>query len=465
MEPRLGIYIHIPFCASKCGYCDFYSCAGAADRMADYQHALLEHIEESAGRIAPAYIDTVYFGGGTPSFYGAARLIELLDAVKATGRLLKRAEVTVEVNPDSVRLHDLRALHKAGFNRLSIGMQSANNDILKMIGRRHSFHQVEMTVKNARTAGFDNVSLDLIYGLPSQTRSDWADTLAKAIALRPEHISGYGLKLEEGTPMYELKDSPLIPSDDEQADMYLCMVDELRRYGYEQYEISNFSIPGYESRHNLKYWQLDDYMGFGPGAHSCIGRTRYSYVRDLDRYIAGVLHGEDMIDEYETIGDFERISDHAVNVLESAEELQSKKLSFSPAAMAEYQTLARATRRILHLSLDSFRQDDPVQAAQVEPLEQVIDTLKEQMRTRHILRMQQGTCSIEAGFVLSDLLTDLERTSDHCSNIAGCVIDARAHNLNLHETLRQAKTADGSFQQTYESYVEKYQLPVPSSNV
>ena len=152
MEPRLGIYIHIPFCASKCGYCDFYSCAGAADRMADYQHALLEHIEESAGRIAPAYIDTVYFGGGTPSFYGAARLIELLDAVKATGRLLKRAEVTVEVNPDSVRLHDLRALHKAGFNRLSIGMQSANNDILKMIGRRHSFRQVEMAVQNARTA-------------------------------------------------------------------------------------------------------------------------------------------------------------------------------------------------------------------------------------------------------------------------------------------------------------------------
>ena len=287
MEPRLGIYIHIPFCASKCGYCDFYSCAGAADRMADYQHALLEHIEESAGRIAPAYIDTVYFGGGTPSFYGAARLIELLDAVKATGRLLKRAEVTVEVNPDSVRLHDLRALHKAGFNRLSIGMQSANNDILKMIGRRHSFHQVEMAVKNARIAGFDNVSLDLIYGLPSQTRSDWADTLAKAIALRPEHISGYGLKLEEGTPMYALKDSPLIPSDDEQADMYLCMVDELRRYGYEQYEISNFSIPGYESRHNLKYWQLDDYMGFGPGAHSCIGRTRYSYVRDLDRLHRG----------------------------------------------------------------------------------------------------------------------------------------------------------------------------------
>ncbi len=153
MQPRLGIYIHIPFCASKCGYCDFYSCAGAAERMAEYQQALLEHIEESAGRIAPAYIDTVYFGGGTPSFYGAARLIELLDAVKATGRLLKRAEVTVEVNPDSVRLHDLRALRKAGFNRLSIGMQSANNDILKMIGRRHSYRQVEMAVETPAPPG------------------------------------------------------------------------------------------------------------------------------------------------------------------------------------------------------------------------------------------------------------------------------------------------------------------------
>ena len=167
--------------------------------------------------------------------------------------------------------------------------RQANNDILKMIGRRHSYRQVEMAVENARTAGFDNISLDLIYGLPSQTRSDWADTLAKALALRPEHISGYGLKLEEGTPMYALKDSPLIPSDDEQADMYLCMVEELRHYGYEQYEISNFSIPGYESRHNLKYWTLGEYAGFGPGAHSDFGGVRYAYVRDLDSYISGRL--------------------------------------------------------------------------------------------------------------------------------------------------------------------------------
>ena len=166
-----------------------------------------------------------------------------------------------------------------------------------------------------------------------------------------------------------------------------------------------------------------------------------------------------------TIGDFERISDHAVNILSSAEEMEQKGLTFSGSALNELAILTSAIREILSLSLKSFSSQDVALAQQVEPLEQVIDTLKEQMRTRHILRMQQGHCSIEAGFVLSDLLTDLERTSDHCSNIAGCVIDARAHNLNLHETLRQVKTADGSFQQTYESYVEKYQLPVPSSNV
>ena len=174
---------------------------------------------------------------------------------------------------------------------------------------------------------------------------------------------------------------------------------------------------------------------------------------------------EEATELLKTIGDFERISDHAVNILSSAEEMEQKGLTFSGSALNELAILTSAIREILSLSLKSFSSQDVALAQQVEPLEQVIDTLKEQMRTRHILRMQQGHCSIEAGFILSDLLTDLERTSDHCSNIAGCVIDARAHNLNLHETLRQAKTADGSFQQTYESYVEKYQLPVPSSNV
>ena len=184
-----------------------------------------------------------------------------------------------------------------------------------------------------------------------------------------------------------------------------------------------------------------------------------TYLVQLSSHSLSDGESQESTELLKTIGDFERISDHAVNVLESAEELQSKKLSFSPAAMAEYQTLARATRRILHLSLDSFRQDDPVQAAQVEPLEQVIDTLKEELRTRHILRMRRGQCSIEAGFVWVDLLTDLERTSDHCSNIAGCVIDAARHNLNLHETLRAAQTQDPDYAGRFRAYAQEYCLP------
>lgn len=314
MTETVGIYIHIPFCASKCGYCDFYSSAACEKEMPRYQRALLAHIEETMEQLPPAMIDTVYFGGGTPSYYGARRIIELLDALKSTGHLLRDAEITMEANPDSMRPKDLRALRRAGVNRLSIGMQSANNDILKLIGRRHNFKQVQMAVRAARAAGFDNISLDLIYGLPSQTRSDWEETVMRALQLHPEHISGYGLKLEPGTPMAEeYASSPLIPDDDTQADMYLSMVETLRQYGYQHYEISNFCIPGYHSRHNMKYWRLDDYIGFGPSAHSCVGHLRYSYVRDRERYVRCVLGGQTdggMLDEYEKIGDFERASEY-----------------------------------------------------------------------------------------------------------------------------------------------------------
>ena len=184
-----------------------------------------------------------------------------------------------------------------------------------------------------------------------------------------------------------------------------------------------------------------------------------TYLVQLSSHSLSDSESQESTELLKTIGDFERISDHAVNVLESAEELQSKGLSFSPAAMAEYETLARAIREILHLSLDGFRQNDAARAARVEPLEQVIDTLKEEMRTRHILRMRQGQCSIEAGFVWADLLTDLERTSDHCSNIAGCVIDAARHNLNLHETLRAAQTQDPDFAGRFRDYAQTYRLP------
>lgn len=299
MGKRLGVYIHIPFCASKCAYCDFYSLAGCDHRMVDYQSALLSHISESAEAMKSFEIDTIYFGGGTPSYYGAKYIVDVLDELKRSGRVRLDAEITVEANPDSIWLKDLQLLRREGVNRLSIGVQSANPDLLKIMGRRHSFAQAQLAVENARKAGFANVSIDLIYGLPSQTKGDWADTLSRALEMHPEHLSCYALKLEEDTPMYRYMGSPLIPDDDEQADMYLYTCETLAHYGCPQYEISNFAVPGYESRHNMKYWRLGDYMGFGPGAHSCVNGVRYSYVKDLEKYISAVNGDKQIIDEYE----------------------------------------------------------------------------------------------------------------------------------------------------------------------
>ena len=302
MDKTLGIYIHIPFCASKCAYCDFYSLAGCDKLMPRYHNALLQHLREAGPQLREYYTDTVYFGGGTPSYYGARRICDIFNALKRDALVYKTAEVTVEVNPDSVTRHDLLLMRSEGINRLSIGAQSANDAILKLIGRRHNWKQVAAAVKNARAAGFENVSLDLIYGLPSQTRTDWTDTLDRALALQPDHLSCYGLKLEEGTPMArDYAGSPILPDDDEQADMYLYTVETLARFGYRQYEISNFAKPGFESKHNLKYWLLQDYMGFGPGAASCAGGLRYSYEKDLQKYISGVQSGESILAECEKI--------------------------------------------------------------------------------------------------------------------------------------------------------------------
>ncbi|MBQ6539972.1 MAG: radical SAM family heme chaperone HemW [Oscillospiraceae bacterium] len=310
MDKNIGIYIHIPFCKGKCAYCNFYSLPGRDKQMPDYLEALVTHIKESESQLAEYYADTVYFGGGTPLCFGADRLVKVFDALKKYGRVLMNGEVTVEVNPESTTYEDLVKLRRAGFNRLSIGAQSANDDILKTIGRRHNFSQVTRTVKKARDAGFENISLDLIYGLPSQSMDDWSDTLRKILALKPEHLSCYGLKLEEGTPLYSYRNSIIMPDDDTQADMYLYTVDTLEQAGYRQYEISNFSKPGFESKHYLKYWQGKEYMGFGPAAHSYVGGRRYGYISDLNTYINNILNGGPVVDQYEDISRTEMASEY-----------------------------------------------------------------------------------------------------------------------------------------------------------
>jgi len=289
-KPALGLYIHIPFCKAKCAYCDFYSLAHSEEKMDAYMAALLRHLEEVAPRAAGMQVDTVYFGGGTPSYLGAARLCRILQTVLRRYDVARDAEITLEANPDSAGdWKELRKLRRAGFNRLSLGVQSTDDALLRRIGRIHTYEQVQQAVTAARKAKFTDLSLDLIYGLPGQTMEDWQRTLADAVALGPEHLSCYGLKLEEGTPLWQQRQTLTLPDDDAQADMYLYTVAALGEMGYEQYEISNFAKSGKASRHNLKYWRMEEYAGFGPGAHSDFGGVRYGYVRDIDSYIAGRL--------------------------------------------------------------------------------------------------------------------------------------------------------------------------------
>ena len=319
MPDKLGIYIHIPFCRSKCDYCDFYSLAGREAQMDQYQKALLAHLKETAPLAHDFPVDSIYFGGGTPSYYGAKRLKELLSHLHKLFQVEKDAEITVECNPDSVDLKSLRTLRKAGVNRLSLGMQSAQPEELRRIHRIHTPQQTNQAVEAARKAKFTNLSLDLIYGLPGQTMDSWKATVEHALSLIPQHLSCYGLKVEEGTPLAKrVEEGEVLPDDDAQADLYLWTVGRMERAGYHQYEISNFAKPGYASRHNLRYWLTRPYIGFGPGAHSDFGGRRYSFIRDLDGYIQGVLQGGNIIDSSELIPQRERCGEYLMLRLRTA---------------------------------------------------------------------------------------------------------------------------------------------------
>ena len=322
---HLGLYVHIPFCAAKCAYCDFYSLPHSEEKMAGYVDTLCRHLRSFSSQAAEHEVDTVYFGGGTPTYLGAKRLTAILGAVQSCYRVTSDAEITLEANPDSAcGAEALSALRRAGFNRVSLGVQSTDDEMLRRIGRIHTWAQVRQAVAAIRGAGFDNLSLDLIYGLPEQTMAQWQKTLADAVSLAPDHISAYGLKLEPGTPLFRQRDSLTFPDDDAQAEMYLRAVDFLAKNGYQQYEISNFARPGRASRHNLKYWRLEEYAGFGPGAHSDFGGVRYAWSRDLDGYIAGEI----TLSEKTTIAPVERAREYVMLSLRTAE-------GISPAALEE----------------------------------------------------------------------------------------------------------------------------------
>lgn len=312
MEKTLGVYVHIPFCRSKCEYCDFYSLGGGRSKelMDRYLHALILHIRETAS-LAPDYlVDSVYFGGGTPSFFGADGLKRILAEIRKRFNMDRECEVTFEANPESVNAMTLHKLRSAGFNRMSLGVQNEADEVLKALGRPHTYEQAVFAVENARKAGFENISLDLMYGLPNQTREKWMQTLRTVLDLRPDHLSCYGLKVEPGTPLYTYYESANLPDDDTQADMYLYAVETLENFGYAQYEISNFAREGMACRHNLKYWTGGEYIGFGPSASSDFAGKRFTATASLETYLKGVHGGGVILSECETIAPRERAGEY-----------------------------------------------------------------------------------------------------------------------------------------------------------
>ena len=305
-ERKLGVYIHIPFCLRKCYYCDFCSFPDTdGERMRRYAAELCRRIENSR-ELRGREIDTLYFGGGTPTLLPIELFSQIFCSVRRTAVLLENAEITAECNPATADLEYLRALRHMGVNRLSIGLQSVHDNELEALGRVHSFEDFKSTYRQAREAGFENISADLMYGIPEQTQESFEESLRALAALSPEHISAYGLKVERGTAFYEMGERLTLPDEDTECQMYLSMCSILSELGYEKYEISNFSKLGYESRHNLKYWQGEEYLGFGPAAHSYFEGERFGNSRDMSGFLSGeniecertALDGRDKLNEY-----------------------------------------------------------------------------------------------------------------------------------------------------------------------
>jgi oxygen-independent coproporphyrinogen-3 oxidase len=286
-EGSISLYLHIPFCRSKCAYCDFNSYAGLESLIEPYVGALIAEMELWQEPSRDMSVATVFLGGGTPSLLPLPEMERIVAALRPRFRLAADAEFSCEANPGTVDFPYLQGLRSLGVNRLSLGVQSFHDDELATLGRIHTAAQAREAYHMARQAGFDNINLDLIYGLPRQTMTGWQQTVREAIALQPDHLSLYALSLEEGTPLADAVAHGRLPPPDADlaADMYIWAEDALASAGYQHYEISNWALPGRQCRHNLAYWLNEPNLGLGAGAHSCFGGFRFANVKDPHRYI------------------------------------------------------------------------------------------------------------------------------------------------------------------------------------
>lgn len=283
MSNSIGLYIHIPFCKSKCPYCDFYSKSGCEQEYDTYTNILINKIKYWSSQ-AQNTVSSIYFGGGTPSVIGANRLCSILSCIKEHFIIESSCEITAEINPDTGKTIDFEMMKKSGFNRISIGLQSAIEKELKELGRIHTIKDAKTTVNRAKNAGIHNISLDLMLGIPYQTLDSLKKSIDFCASCDVTHISTYLLKIEEGTKFHSIKNNLLLPDEDEESELYLTAVEYMNQLGYEQYEISNFAKKGFESKHNIKYWKCGEYIGIGPSAHSYFDGKRFYYERNIENF-------------------------------------------------------------------------------------------------------------------------------------------------------------------------------------
>ncbi|MEN3001767.1 MAG: radical SAM family heme chaperone HemW [Armatimonadota bacterium] len=339
-----GLYVHIPFCHRKCGYCDFNSYALSGEIVSAFVDALHQEIERCpyAGIRAP----TVFFGGGTPTFLDGETLARILEHLSQRFVIDANAEITVEANPGSVDREQLRILCRAGFNRLSFGVQSFDPDELRRMDRIHSPEEVLQGVQWAREVGFENLNLDLIFALPDQTLARWESNLRQAIALRPEHLSLYALMLEPNTRFYHLyqKGKLHLPDEETQIEMFRLAQRLTREAGYRQYEISNYAIPGYECRHNLIYWHNLPYLGFGPGAVSFYEGRRWMNIKHPREYVRRIRAGEPLELESECLTGWDSVGETVMLGLRLTEGIDLAQLErrYGLPVQAYYQPVIQA---------------------------------------------------------------------------------------------------------------------------
>ena len=298
---KAGIYVHIPFCTVKCMYCDFYSITEREDSIDRFINAIIKEIEVCDVDFSHWTIDTIFFGGGTPSLLKGYQIDKIISALSKKYDLSSLIEFTIEVNPGETTIEDLKLYKQYGVNRLSIGVQSFQPNLLRFLSRNHGRKEIFETYNNARAIGYENINLDLIHSLPKQTLEIWGKDLKEVINLQPEHISAYGLTVEKGTKLFTMVKDKIIhmPDNDLNARFYQNTLENLTAFGYELYEISNFSKPGLQCKHNIHYWDIEPYLGFGPSAHSFDNKYRWNNIKSLDLYLNNIESSKPVkINEY-----------------------------------------------------------------------------------------------------------------------------------------------------------------------